>query len=62
MKRGKSRGGKIEVPAVKARHFNPHRRDRVIPNKHKLYSRKARNRQGSEPSDFSRGIWLVTVG
>lgn len=63
MKRRKSRDAKIEVPTVKARNFNPHARDRVIPNKHKLYTRKARNRQGSEPSDFlGRGCWGDDLG
>lgn len=49
MKRGKSRG-KVEVPAPKVRNFNPHNRNRVIPNKHKVYNRKALSK--AEPSDF----------
>lgn len=51
MKRRKSRDAKIEVKAPKVRCFNPHNRDRVIPNKHKIYNRKALSGK-AEPSDL----------
>lgn len=54
MKQRKHRDVKLVIEREATRYQpDPHRRARVIPNKHKQYTRKARNRQGSEPSDFS---------
>jgi hypothetical protein len=57
MKRKKGRDCRIELPPQKMRWIpDPHRRARVIPNKHKVYNRKALAKVPSEPSDVS-GLW-----
>lgn len=53
MKRKKPRDMLIKVEDAPTRYQpDPHRRARVIPNKHKQYDRKAQTVKGSEPSDF----------